>query len=114
MKQDCGGEKVPKALLAQTNYSQESLFCSLCLFYPLSPTDPSQGRLNFLFFLNIFFFFTCYFRGSLQRENKQQEAGNPRGGSAAVFPADEGPRILLRRGQWRAGRAGVGQGELPS
>lgn len=114
MKQDCGGEKVPKALLAQTNYSQESLFCSLCLFYPLSPTDPSQGRLNFLFFLNIFFFFTCYFRGSLQRENKQQEAGNPWGGSAAVFPADEGPRILLWRGQWRAGRAGVGQGELPS
>lgn len=113
MKQDYGGEKVPEAPPAQTNCSRESLSCSVCLFYKLSSTDPSRGRLNFLFFLNIyiFFFLTCYFRGSLQRENKQQGGWEPPGSSVAVFPADErlcvlpGGKMGARQG-WRwLGRA---------
>lgn len=57
MKQDYDREKVPEAPLAQTNCSQESPSRSVCLFYKLSPTDASRGRLNFLFFLNVCFFF---------------------------------------------------------
>lgn len=56
MKQDYGGEKVPEAPLAQTNCSRESPSPSACLFYKLSPTDPSQGRLDFLFFLNVYIY----------------------------------------------------------
>lgn len=56
MKQDYGGEKAPEAPLAQTNCSRESPSRPACLFYKLSPTDASRGRLHFLFFLNTHFF----------------------------------------------------------
>lgn len=77
MKQDCGGAKVPKAPLAQTNCSQESLFCSLCLFYQLSPTDPSQGRLNFLFSLNIYFFSLAILEALCKGKINSRRLGTP-------------------------------------
>lgn len=113
MKQDCGGEKLPKAPLAQTNCSQESLFCSLCLFYQLSPTDPSQARLNFLFFLNVYFFSLAILEALCKGKINSRRLGAPGAAGQRCSQQRRGSHPAVE-GQCRAGRVGAGQGELPS
>lgn len=90
----------PRGSPGQTDCSRESPSRSACLFYKLSPTDPSQGRLDFLFFLNvyIFFFQLAILEALCKGKINSGEAGNPRGSSVAVFPADKGPCVPLQGG----------------
>jgi len=62
------------------------------------------GQAPFFIFLEYVFFLTCYFRGSLQRENKQQGGWEPPGQLGSRVPSSRGASVPPG-GQCRAGRA---------